>query len=51
MANWLSGTVVEKKQWNERLYSLRIDAELGEFRAGQFVRLALDIDDERVARP
>lgn len=51
MADWLSGKIVEKIQWNERLFSLRIRAEFKEFLAGQFVRIALDIDGERIARP
>ncbi|HEB81643.1 MAG TPA: ferredoxin--NADP reductase [Gammaproteobacteria bacterium] len=51
MANWLTGNVVEKIQWNSRLYSLRIEADLADFKAGQFIRVALDIDGERVARP
>lgn len=51
MANWLKGTVIENRQWTDRLFSLCIDAPLGEFRAGQFVRVALDIEGEQVARP
>ncbi|MCK4674665.1 MAG: ferredoxin--NADP reductase [Gammaproteobacteria bacterium] len=51
MADWLNGKIIEKIQWNERLFSLRIQAEFDYFEAGQFVRLALDIDGERVARP
>ncbi len=51
MADWLSGKVVNKIQWNERLFSLQIEAEFNDFLPGQFVRVALDIDDERVARP
>ncbi len=51
MANWLTGKVVEKTQWNERLFSLCITVEFNGFSAGQFVRVALDIDGERVARP
>ena len=49
--DWLSGKVVEKMQWNERLFSLRIRAGFKDFISGQFVRVALDIDGERVARP
>jgi ferredoxin--NADP+ reductase len=49
--DWLSGKVVEKKQWNERLFSLRIQVDFNGFLSGQFVRVALDIDGERVARP
>lgn len=51
MADWLSGKVIEKIQWNERLFSLRIQCDLENFESGQFVRVALDIDGERVARP
>lgn len=49
--DWLNGKVVEKIQWNHRLFSLRIQADFTDFVAGQFVRVALDIDGERVARP
>ncbi len=51
MANWLSSRIIEKIQWNGRLFSLRIQSEFKAFEAGQFVRVALDIEGERVARP
>lgn len=51
MANWLQGEVVENRQWNERLFSLRIAAEIPEFKAGQFVRIGLEIEGEVLARP
>jgi len=51
MANWLKGVVKEKKQWTEKLFSVRIEAPLGQFIAGQFVRVGLDIEGEQVARP
>lgn len=51
MADWLTGKVVEKKRWNERLFSLSIRCDFNTFESGQFVRVALDIDGERVARP
>jgi len=51
MADWLTGKIIHKEQWNPRLYSLRIAVDFGAFEAGQFVRVALDIDGERVARP
>lgn len=51
MANWLSSKVIEKIQWNSRLFSLRIASEFENFEAGQFVRVALDIAGERIARP
>lgn len=51
MADWLTGKIIQKQQWNERLYSLCIASEFADFEAGQFVRVALDINGERVARP
>ena len=47
---WLTGTVVENRHWTETLFSLRLEGAPLEFQAGQFVRIALDIDGERVAR-
>jgi ferredoxin--NADP+ reductase len=51
MEQWIEGKVVEKKQWSDQLYSLRFEAAVEPFSAGQFTRLALEIDGERVARP
>jgi ferredoxin--NADP+ reductase len=47
---WLTGKVIENRQWTESLFSLRVEAPRLDFEAGQFVRVALDIDGERVAR-
>lgn len=41
MGKWVQGTVVGKRQWAERLYSLQVDAPEVTFTAGQFGRLAL----------
>jgi len=51
MGEWLEATVAERIRWNDGLYSLRFQAPLPAFKAGQFVRVALDVDGERVARP
>ncbi len=51
MTDWVKGTLVAKRQWNETHFSLQIDAEIQNFSAGQFVRVALDVDGERVGRP
>lgn len=51
MEKWIEGKVVEKRHWCDNLYSLRLQAEVERFSAGQFTRLALEIDGERVARP
>lgn len=49
--NWLDGKVIENRQWTETLFSLRVEAPKLSYQAGQFVRIALDIEGERVARP
>lgn len=51
MAEWVEGRVAELRRWTDDLYSLQVEADITPFRAGQFTRLALDIDGERVARP
>jgi len=48
---WLQGRVVENRKWTEALFSLRVEAPRLAFEAGQFVRIALDVEGERVARP
>jgi ferredoxin--NADP+ reductase len=48
---WIEGRVAGQRRWTERLHSLQVDAEVGPFEAGQFAKLALDVDGERVARP
>ena len=50
MSSWLTGRVVENRHWTESLFSLRVEGAQPEFQAGQFVRIALDIDGQRVAR-
>jgi len=51
MNYWVQGQVVEKRNWTDKLYSLRVDAPVEPFRAGQFTQLALDIEGERIGRP
>lgn len=51
MSEWNAGQIVERRQWAENLYSLYIDAPLPEFRAGQYVKIALDVGPQRVVRP
>jgi ferredoxin--NADP+ reductase len=38
-------------QWTADLYSIQVEADIAPFTAGQFNRLALEIDGEMVARP
>jgi ferredoxin--NADP+ reductase len=51
MSKWLEGRVVGQTRWTDRLCSLQVRAPFGPFTAGQFTKLALDIDGERIARP
>ena len=51
MAAWNEGRVVGQRQWNDRLYSLYIDAEIAPYEAGQFAKLGLEISGEIIGRP
>lgn len=51
MAKWLDGQVIENKRWTDTLHSLRVKADIAPFEAGQFTRLALDVDGEEISRP
>jgi len=51
MSKWVAGKVVRLRQWTGELYSVQVEADIAPFAAGQFNRLALEIDGEMVARP
>jgi ferredoxin/flavodoxin---NADP+ reductase len=51
MTKWLEARVVENRHWTEALFTLRVEGAPLAFEAGQFVRIALDIEGERIARP
>ena len=51
MVNWIEGKVVDTRHWTGELCSLYVDAPVAAFEAGQFTKLALDIDGTRVAHP
>lgn len=51
MSKFVEGRVVGRRRWTERLYSLQVDAEVAPFQAGQFTKLALNINNEVVGRP
>jgi len=51
MSAWVKGTVVNLRQWTNELYSVQVEADVAPFTAGQFTRVALEIDGEMVARP
>ncbi len=51
MQKWVEGTVVSQRRWTERLFSLRVNAEVAAFEAGQFAKLALEVGGDMLARP
>lgn len=51
MSDWLEGKVVENIHWHGSLFSLKVEADISSYAAGQFASLALEIDGDRVARP
>ncbi len=51
MTQWAEGRVINLRQWTEELYSLQVKADIAPFIAGQFTRIAKDIDGEIIARP
>jgi ferredoxin--NADP+ reductase len=51
MSAWNIGKVVEHKQWSKTLYSLYFESDIEPFEAGQFVKIALEINGELVGRP
>ena len=50
MANWVTGKVVKVQNWTDALFSLIVHAPVEPFTAGQFAKLGLDVDGERVQR-
>ena len=48
---WCEGRVFDLKQWTEKLFSIRVDADTLPFKAGQFTKLGLPFEDEFVERP
>jgi len=50
MADWCEGKVVAVTHWTEALFSLYVTAPVKPFTAGQFAKLSLEINGERVQR-
>lgn len=48
---WNSGKVLGQKQWNDRLYSLYVEAGIEPYQAGQFAKLGLEVDGQVIGRP
>lgn len=50
MANWVTGKVTDITNWTGSLFSIRVHAPIEKFTAGQFAKLALEIEGERIQR-
>ena len=50
MAAWVEGRVIERIEWTPTLFSLRVEAELAPYKAGQFTKLALQRGEQRIQR-
>lgn len=50
MAEWVTGKVTKVQFWTDALFSLTVHAPVHPFTAGQFAKLGLEIDGERVQR-
>lgn len=51
MAAWNTGKVVENKPWSKTLFSLYVESDIEPFKAGQFIKIALEIEGEVIGRP
>ncbi|NKF51341.1 ferredoxin--NADP reductase [Shewanella sp. WXL01] len=47
---WTTGKVIAKQNWNDKLFSLRIEVDIAPYIAGQFIKLSQMQGDKRVAR-
>lgn len=50
MATWITGQVTKVINWTDSLFSIIVDAPINPFTAGQYAKLALEINGERVQR-
>lgn len=50
MTKWVKGNVIQVKHWTDRLFSLILHAPVDLFTAGQFTKLCLEINGEKVER-
>jgi len=48
---WIAATVVSNSHRTKNLFSLRLDAPVSEFRAGQYTSIALNVEGKQLAQP
>ncbi|QQX81187.1 ferredoxin--NADP reductase [Shewanella sp. KX20019] len=47
---WIEGKVIERNDWSDKLFSLKIKVDIGNFIAGQFIKLSRVVNDKRIGR-
>lgn len=47
---WTTGRIKKRTDWNEKLFSLHIEANIDHFKAGQYIKLGLELDERRIPR-
>lgn len=47
---WIEGRVIERQDWNDKLFSLKIKVDIGDFKAGQFIKLSQVVNEKRIGR-
>ncbi|MFP3014577.1 MAG: ferredoxin--NADP(+) reductase [Arsenophonus sp.] len=50
MANWVIGKIIKNHKWTDSLFTLIMVAPIKPFIAGQFAKLALEINGQRIQR-
>ena len=50
MTAWVVGIVLDVTHWTDRLFRLRLNAPIHPFTAGQFTKLALEVNGEKIQR-
>ncbi|BGI50920.1 MAG: ferredoxin--NADP(+) reductase [Arsenophonus endosymbiont of Ceratovacuna japonica] len=50
MTNWVIGKIIKNHKWTDSLFSLILEAPIKPFMAGQFTKLALEINGKRIQR-
>ncbi|MGP1956512.1 MAG: ferredoxin--NADP(+) reductase [Arsenophonus sp. NC-PE1-MAG3] len=50
MPNWVTGKIIKNHKWTDSLFSLILEAPIKSFIAGQYAKLALEINDHRIQR-
>ncbi len=51
MSEWVQGRVLNNIRYPGELFVMQVEAPVQQFVAGQYTKLALDVDGERIARP